>query len=265
MSYSIRTDSLDEDDARRIYATHPEMRADPLEYCPTCQTTGTYRWRGEDRECDCSLQLQLQKHYYNSGVDLGYQVLDWSDFALDTPSKHAALGDVRVWLDNEQLMRRGMGIIFTGESGTGKTLLANLVIKDLIKRGIRCYATTFTEMVDAFTAGWNDDDEKKWFARKFKYSQVLLLDDLGKEYRSRNALPQTTFDNLLRTRVQGGRPTIITTNMTLEELGAGYGSSTLSLLRRQSLIVPMSGTDYSVRAASRILDEALAHETRPIV
>lgn len=263
MTYNILTDSLSEDDAKRIYAAHPEMRPDPREYCPTCRTTGRYRWRGQTHECDCEIQLQLQKHYYNSGIGFDYQILDWDDFIVTTPAKAKALQDVRLYLENDEVRRRGLGIIFTGTGGTGKTMLANLILKDLVKAGHRCYATTFSEMVDAFTAGWTDDAEKKWFARKFKQSEVLLLDDLGKEFKTKTALSQTTFDNLLRTRVQGARPTIITTNLTQDELAAGYGGSVMSLIRRKSLVIEMNGDDYAGRAAEMILAEA--EEVRPIV
>ena len=43
---------------------------------------------------------------------------------------------------------------------------------------------------------------------------VILLDDVGKELRgTRIALAETTFDEILRQRVQAGRATFITTNM----------------------------------------------------
>ena len=263
MAYNIRTDFLSDQDADRMYEQHPEMGSDPLEYCPTCSTTGTYRWRGEDRKCECSYALQLQKHYFNSGVGLDYQILDWDDFVPNNPTKVAALETVQTWLGNEQLIRRGMGLVFMGPGGVGKTLLSNLIIKELIKRGHKCYASSVSAMKEALTAGWNSDEEKRWFDRRFRYSQVLLLDDLGKEHK--NTLSQSTFDGVLRTRVQGGRPTILTTNLSLDAMSSGYGSSVLSLLRRQSLVLEMEGEDFAGQHAQRLLAESLSGETRPIV
>ena len=98
MVYSIRTDFLSDEDAARVYAENPRIKADPREYCPTCMTRGTYRWRGKEHQCDCALQLQLQKHYLNSGIALTYQVLDWDDFIVDNTSKEAALATVKAYL-----------------------------------------------------------------------------------------------------------------------------------------------------------------------
>lgn len=148
---------------------------------------------------------------------------------------------------------------------TGKTLLGNLVLKELVKLNYTCFGTTFASTVEAFTAGWgNNKAEKDWFARKFMHSQVLLLDDLGKEFRSAAGLSPTTFDHIIRTRVQSARPTILTTNMTAQELQNGYGSAVLSMLVEQSVEVELQGEDFRPQRKGIKTAEVKAKETRPI-
>jgi len=260
--YSIRTDFLSEEDARRVYEQNTLVRASYEDYCPTCATTGSYRYNGTDHECDCQYQLQLHKHYLNSGIEVPYQILDWDDFAVTNSSKESALQSVRYYLSSEQLIRRGLGVLFIGPHSTGKTLLANLIIKDLIKRGYRCYATTVFAVKEAFTAGWSSDEDKRWFDRKFKYSQALLLDDMGREQR--NTLSQNTIEGILRSRVQGGRPTFITTNLSLDEMEI-YGTGIQSLLRRQFLVIEVDGPEFGNRHAQQMVEENDRGETRPIV
>lgn len=258
MSFTIENAILPEDEARRLYVRFPELRNGP---CPTCRDTGRYRWAGVEQECNCRQQRQLAKHYSMSGIGVKYQRLDWSDFAGD----EAALDQVSSYvLRHEQMIRRGMGLVLSGPLGTGKTFLGTMVLKELIKRGYNCWATTFANTIEAFTATWGNQDEKRWFARKFMYSQVLLLDDLGRDLRTGNNLPQSTFDSILRTRVQEGRTTLVTTNMSMRELETGYGSAVLSLLKEVSLRIDFKGSDFRPQANARTMAELSDDEIRPI-
>lgn len=258
MTFNIETAILSEEEANRLYSRFPELRNGP---CPTCRDTGTYCWGGVDQICNCRLQRQLAKHYSMSGIGVKYQRLDWSDFAGD----ESALDQISDYiLKHDQMLRRGMGLLLSGPLGTGKTFLATMVLKELIKRGYNCWATTFANTIEAFTATWGNQEEKQWFAKRFMYSQVLLLDDLGRDLRTGNNLPQSTFDSILRTRVQEGRTTLITTNMSMRELETGYGSAVLSLLKEVSLRIEFGGTDFRPRANARTMNELDDNETRPI-
>ena len=192
-----------------------------------------------------------------------YQRLDWDDYV--GPTK--VLDAVQKYLDKrEQFLKRGLGMFLFGSYGTGKTMLANLVLKELVKDGLTCWATTFSQTVEMFTAGWSDKSDKNYFQQKFINSQVLLLDDVGKELRgTRIALAETTFDAILRQRVQSGRATFITTNMDSTDLEDGYGAAILSLVREKSLDLPFDGNDFRTAANDREVAEVLKGEVRPIV
>ena len=260
--YSIRTDFLSEEEAARVYDRHPEMSSDPQEWCPTCGTTGTYRWQGKEHQCDCVLQLQLFKHYCASGIDLDYQRLGWDDLEVQTNGATDAFVEYTQNLD--KYASQGFGVLLFGPPGTGKTLVATLILKELIKKGYTGYSSRFSRMVEDFTAGWHDNAEKKFFARKYVGSQVLLLDDLGRISRSSSKLAESTFDYILSSRVNDGRPTLLTTNLTTAELESGYGAAVLSRLVEQSIAVETVGVNFRTKAHNRKWAEIKAGEKRPI-
>lgn len=259
----IRTRYLSDVEAERLYRNHPQLGRSYQTYCPTCDKTGTYHWKNTDHPCDCEYQLQLHKHYLAAGIGVTYQRLDWDDYAGPT----GMLDNVAKFLDKrEQFLKRGMGLYFLGSYGTGKTMLANLVLKELVKNGYNCWATTFSQTVEMFTAGWSDKADKDYFQQKFIHSQVLLLDDVGKELRgTRISLAETTFDAILRQRVQSGRATFITTNMDPQDLEEGYGAAILSLIREKSLELTFGGNDFRSTANTREVTEVLSGEVRPIL
>ena len=140
------------------------------------------------------------------------------------------------------------------------------MVAKLVKDGLTCFATTFSQTVEMFTAGWTDRADKNYFQQKFINSQVLLLDDVGKELRgTRIALAETTFDAILRQRVQAGRSTFITTNMNRGELEDGYGAAILSLIMEKGLIQAFDGGDFRTSANDREINEVLRGEMRPIL
>lgn len=258
MAFEIRTSFLSDDEADRLYDRFPKLKDAPQEYCPTCKKKGWYIWKGERVECDCALQTQLFKHYSSAGIFVRYQGLTWEDYQQHPPEELATY-----LRRHEDYVSRGIGLLFTGLKGTGKSLLATLVLKELIHLGYSCFSTTYADTVEAFTATWNNDEEKRWFARKFMRSDILLLDDIGKEWSTR--LSQSTFDMILRSRVQDARPTIITTNLTIPELESGYGAAVLSLLSECSIVLQFSGEDWRPQAYRRSTDEMTRGEVRPLV
>jgi DNA replication protein DnaC len=120
-------------------------------------------------------------------------------------------------------------------------------------------------MIDMYASTWRSEEERKHFHHKMIESQVLLLDDVGKEKKLSVDLPQATFDLVLRSRVQNGRSTIVTSNITSEHELRQYGTPVMSLLREKSISIKVTGGDFRERAHQRELDEIRAGETRPIV
>jgi len=262
MVNDIRYRVLPDADFERLCRKEPNLAKGYEQWCPTCDKRGSYIWQDAEVECDCETQVALFKWYATSGIGSTYQRLSWHDYQ----GPGTIFVGVSKYTDNIiEFARQGMGLYLSGDVGTGKTMVANLVLKWLVRQGYTCFATTFAQMIEMYTAGWSDKDEKAWFQRKFLSSQFLLLDDIGKERDTKIALNETTFDAVLRQRVSDGRPTLITTNLDRNALRDGYGSAILSLIREQSLEEVVTGADFRPQANSRRVQEVLKGWTRPIV
>ena len=73
-------------------------------------------------------------------------------------------------------------------------------------------------------------------------ADVLLLDDLGSEPLMENITIVQWF-NLINERQQRGRATVISTNLTSQELRRAYSDRITSRLMGEYLLVPFYGTD----------------------
>jgi DNA replication protein DnaC len=215
--------------------------------CPTCDGPNSHNNCG-----NCRAQLQLYKHYLAAGIGLAYQRLDWDDYHGDQD----ALETATIYLQrHKEMVKYGFGLLFHGDYGTGKTLLSVLIAKELVKLGYKVYFATFAQMVDEFTRGWGDAEEKLRFESKVVKSDVFFLDDIGKEFRTKTNLSESTFDHVMRQRALDSRPTFITTNMNLSELKSGYGSAIFSLLSERMIDNHVVGQDYRPLAKERAVNE----------
>lgn len=259
----IRYRVLPDDETNRLYRRFPGLSQGYENWCPTCDRKGSYATAAGEVECDCETQVALFKWYASSGIGTTYMRLDWPDYHGPTNISEGALK----YLDRlPEFHRRGLGLYFSGAFGTGKTFLANLVLKQVVLEGFTAFATTFAQTIEMYTAGWSDRDEKAYFQRKFINSEFLLLDDVGKElWNTKIALAETTFDAILRQRTTEGRPTIITTNLDVSDLRQGYGGAVLSLVREKSLEEVFTGDDFRPRANDRDVSESMKGFTRVIV
>lgn len=146
-----------------------------------------------------------------------------------------------------QMKDKGVGILYAGPPGPGKTTLAMITLKYLLRARWDVYATSLGELVEQIQRGWkstNGDDGG--IKARCQQAHFLLLDDVGKEHRGGSGFVQTIFDNLIRYRAQHRLPTLLTTNYTKSELKGTYGDSAMSLLEGKLYPVTVTGSDYRV-------------------
>lgn len=246
----------------------------PIDTCPTCLTTarerayeignehsepviGTYRYRGVGYVCDCEDQIILRRHYLLAGIGEQYMRLDWADFRGSEDAKDAVDVFLNRW---DSFKVNGMGVEFSSPNlGVGKTFAATHLGKELIKRGERVWFTPFTSAVRTLISG--DDDA----VRALRDSTVLILDEVGGALSEAQAdLFSVQFEDLIRNRTNFNRVTIMTTNLTPNELHQKY-PRTYSLLEAKQMRIEMNGEDARQSfIANENIELAANGEVRPI-
>lgn len=121
------------------------------------------------------------------------------------------------WKTVSQWKPGGKGLLLTGESRTGKTRCAWMLIKKLSEAGLR--VTPFSpigfssELVDSQVNG-----RGKAFLDRVCGAELVFFDDLGKAKLTENV--EASLFEVIEMRTAWKRPTIVTTNDTGESLKA---------------------------------------------
>lgn len=112
--------------------------------------------------------------------------------------------------------------LLMGATGLGKTHLSTAVAKTVIDLGYDVVYTTIIRMFDDFEKkrfGGNGVEFSRLTDRYFNAS-LLIIDDLGTEMSTQFTL--TSFYDLLNTRLNEGKSTIINTNLDVKSLETRY-------------------------------------------
>ncbi len=114
-------------------------------------------------------------------------------------------------------------IYLYGEVGRGKTFAACTISNELLQRGKAVRFETVSELLldlrDSFTA---EGVSEKSVLQPLRDAQFLILDELGDLARNRDrtasAFSSSRILTLLDSRWRTGKPTILTSNLSLDEL-----------------------------------------------
>ena len=112
------------------------------------------------------------------------------------------------------MMQSGAGLLLWGDVGTGKTFLAACVANYLLDRSIPVLMTGTGELLNQLMGIY--PSERSDFLKSLNAYSLLILDDLGVEHRSEFAMTQ--MFHIVDGRYRTGKPLIVTTNLTLQEL-----------------------------------------------
>ncbi len=154
----------------------------------------------------------------------------------------------------------GLGLLFCGDNGVGKTHLAVAVLRELVTaRGARGQFWDFHELIREIKSSYDPETKttELQVLEPVVEADVLLLDDLG-AWKMTDWMNDTLF-YILNSRYMAKRPTIITTNyqdVTREEalsadplrrrefLVERIGQRLRSRLMEMCLIVRVGGSDH---------------------
>lgn len=136
----------------------------------------------------------LATYQRNPGNDYGYRVAE------------------RYVLKFPELLKKGQGLIFYGGVGTGKSYTAACIANALMEKRQSVIMTSFVKILSrAGNSGVSEDT-----IQRLNRPKLLILDDLGAE-RSTDYVVENVY-NIIDSRYRSGKPLILTTNLTLEEM-----------------------------------------------
>lgn len=225
--------------------------------CPTCKGQGVFRYKNFQWECDCQTQINLARHYLLANIGITYHSLGFDDLF---EGKDEVKDFIQAYLDNWEFNKQyGRGIIFQGSLGTGKTFAQLLILKELIKKGEKCWFVSFSTAV----ADYVDAERRRDLMNQVRSAVCLSLDEVPKAVSDRQRdLYEEVFESIIRFRVENSMPTLMGTNLkNLSEIYPRVGS----LLEMNHIYYEMIGEDTRSGSSKEAVDKLIKNnESRPV-
>jgi DNA replication protein DnaC len=144
----------------------------------------------------------------------------------------------------------GKGLLFFGRNGTRKTTLAVITLMETqyLHHTLTIYYIRFSDLKSAMTNTFDSEaTERKIKAKKILEAvntrSLVVIDDIGQEYRTQSGFTESFFHELIRVRYDSALPTIITTNIDPESMRGVYGDSFESFQHDAFDSYPLLGKD----------------------
>ena len=234
-----------------------EHALDDLPSCTHCNDTG---WRGTVL-CDCLQTLCTEEQMKELSKLLGMGNQSFDDFRLDYYSQ-SFHGNQGVPRENMQAIRDACfnyaqkfgrfpikNLFLSGAPGLGKTFLSACIARMVSERGYSVVYDTAGNIFSQFEAkkfqqGSQDGREARDETKRYLGCDLLIVDDLGCELTTQ--FTQSALYELLNTRLVAGRHTVISSNLSMQEVARRYTPQIASRLEGEYHALHFFGDDIRI-------------------
>jgi DNA replication protein DnaC len=225
--------------------------------CDLCKDTG-YIFT---QKCNCLKQKLINKYYDISNLSdvIETENFDTFDFRYYSEEIEPKNG-VSPYSNIQKIYRECMGfvnnfdkdfvnIFLYGGTGLGKTFLCNCIAKDLLENNksvIYVTAPRFFKKIEEERFGAKGTERDNNTDMEIIFScDILIIDDLGTEFST--IITNTELFNIINTRLLEKKPTVISSNLSLNELRNHYSDRILSRLVGNFKAMKIYGDDIRIK------------------
>lgn len=247
-----------------LAANHlPKDYLKPHYYCPLCQDTGFVG----SKKCRCFQQAVVDLLYSQSFLQHRLSEENFSTFCYefysDTPDPEqpnaatpyrnikTVVSICRTFIDDFPTSHENM--LIYGKTGVGKTFLSNCIAKELLDQGntvIYLSAPQLFDIIEKYKFNKSKSESPEMAETKMEYifdCDLLIIDDLGTEFN--NSFISSQLYYCINERFLRQKSTLISTNLSLEEIRANYSDRIYSRLFNDYISIKIYGQDIRIKKA----------------
>jgi len=222
----------------------PENFLEPIYQCPDCQDTGYI----DNKKCHCFKQAMIKMLYEQSNIQ---EMLEKENFSSlseqfyqgeDLEHFRKAVATCKEFVAD--FSRTFQNLFFYGTVGTGKSFLSGCIAKELIEQGqsvIYFSAAQLFESLSVNPYDFKNKDDLYNLYEDIYNCDLLIIDDLGTETTRANISSQ--LFSCLNERQLRQKSSIISTNLSLEELRSRYSDRIFSRITSNYELCKLTGPD----------------------
>lgn len=218
--------------------------------CPDCQDTGYI----ENEKCHCFRQRIIDEMYQQSNLREILKAENFSTLSYEYYDENN-LEQMKIAIETcknftENFDKDFENILLCGTVGIGKTFLSNCIAKEILDQGHSVLYLSAFQLFDlmaknSFSGNFSKEESvAKQYPHIFD-SDLLIIDDLGTELA--NSFTMAGFFLVINERILRKKSTLISTNLSPEEILTTYTERTASRIISNYKMLKLSGSDIRLK------------------
>ena len=249
--YRLKLSDLRMEKEALLKCYHIPPEALKMQYrCPDCQDTGYI----DNERCHCLKQRMIDEMYQQSNLreilkDENFSTLSYKYYDVENMEQmQVAIETCKKFAENFD--KTFENILLCGTVGIGKTFLSNCIAKEVLDQGHSVLYLSAFQLFDllaknSFSGNTpKEDSVAKQYPHIFE-SDLLIIDDLGTELA--NSFTMAGFFLVINERILRKKSTLISTNLSPEELLNTYTERTTSRIISNYSMIRLSGSDIRLK------------------
>lgn len=215
--------------------------------CTECEDTGYI----DGKMCGCLKRLinsinsaELNRSANMPDADFNHFSLEYyRGLTIDGVDCYSKMSDILSYcIKYAQTFSESSGsILMLGKTGVGKTHLSMAIAKKVTEQGSNVIYGSVINLLRAVESEHFGKSENNDTLGSLNSCDLLILDDLGAEHHT--AFNESMLYNIINTRINMNLPTIISANLSMEELYGSYNERIISRISCCYNILLFAGKD----------------------
>lgn len=238
-------------------AGFPADYLEPSYECSDCQDTGYIG----NQKCHCFQKAAIDLFYTQSNLKGLLESENFDNFSFDYYSPnyidklsgqsslmlaHHAYEECKNFIHTFTSGPEKNNLLIFGNTGVGKTFLTHCIARDIMQASHSVLYLTATEFFDALLdKAFHQTDESVNLYEQIQECELLIIDDLGTERNTDFVISQLFV--CLNDRILNQKSTIISTNLTLNEIKSNYTERTFSRISNHYKVLRLAGDDIRIQ------------------
>ena len=240
---------MEKDALLKCYKISPESLQ--MQYrCPDCKDTGYV----ENEKCHCFKQRIIDEMYQQSNLREILKAENFSTLSYEYYDKEN-IDKMQIAIERcksfaETFDKTFENVLLCGTVGIGKTFLSNCIAKEVLDKGHSVLYLSAFQLFDLMAKNSFSGNAPKESSVAEQYphifdSDLLIIDDLGTELA--NSFTMAGFFLVINERILRKKSTLISTNLSPEEILTTYTERTASRIISNYTMLKLSGSDIRLK------------------